>query len=423
MAVEEVTACTVGDVAAPGRNGLVGGPFGSNLVSRDYVAHGVPVIRGTNMGHGRWVGGEFVFVTPEKADSLSANLARPGDIVFTQRGTLGQVALIPDRGFERYLISQSQMKLTANPNKACAQFLYYVFTSAEQLAYIRQNAIQTGVPHTNLGILRGTPLGLPSLATQKAIAHILGSLDDKIELNRRTNETLEAMARALFKSWFVDFDPVRAKADGRQPSGMDVDTAKLFPSDLIESELGPIPKGWRIAKLGDVLELKRGYDLPAAQRQAGTVPIISSSGPSGLHSEAKASAPGIVTGRYGTIGLVFYVREDFWPLNTTLYVRNFKGTDVLYAYHLLRLIDFRKFSDKAAVPGVNRNHLHEEAVVAPPLAVQQRFTSLASAWLDLAAQSTDQTRVLTAVRDALLPRLLSGEMTVASAERAVGDVA
>jgi type I restriction enzyme S subunit len=253
---------------------------------------------------------------------------------------------------------------------------------------------------------------LPPVSKQRAIAHILGTLDDKIELNRRMNETLEAMARALFKSWFVDFDPVRAKAEGRQPSGMDAETAKLFPSEFEQSELGEIPKGWRVAPLGDVLELKRGYDLPASLRQAGNVPIVSSSGPSGLHAEAKVKPPGIVTGRYGTIGIVFYVREPFWPLNTTLYVRDLKGGDALYTFHLLRLLDFRKFSDKAAVPGVNRNDLHQEPVVAVPLAVQRRFAETVGPWLELADNHVRQCSRLSKIRDALLPRLLSGEVNL-----------
>src|SRR5271166_481701 len=108
---------TVGEIAAPSRNALVGGPFGSNLVSRDYVQLGVPVIRGQNMG-GRWVSGQFAFVSDEKATALSANLARPADIVFTQRGTLGQVSLVPDEPFEKYVVSQSQMKLTVDQKLA-----------------------------------------------------------------------------------------------------------------------------------------------------------------------------------------------------------------------------------------------------------------------------------------------------------------
>jgi type I restriction enzyme S subunit len=169
---------TVADVAASSRNALVGGPFGSNLVSSDYVPSGVPVIRGQNMSS-RWVGGEFAFVTEAKAKSLEANLARPGDLVFTQRGTLGQVALVPHGPFERYLISQSQMKLTVDEKKANSLFLYYVFNSPAQREYIRQHAIQTGVPHTNLGILRNTPVLIPPIEEQHAIALALGGLDNK----------------------------------------------------------------------------------------------------------------------------------------------------------------------------------------------------------------------------------------------------
>ncbi len=114
---------TVGEIAAPGRNSLVGGPFGSDLVSRDYVEMGVPVIRGQNMG-GRWVSGDFAYVSDAKANSLEANLARPGDIVFTQRGTLGQVSIVPAVTFDRYLVSQSQMKLTVNRELADSLFIY-----------------------------------------------------------------------------------------------------------------------------------------------------------------------------------------------------------------------------------------------------------------------------------------------------------
>jgi len=220
MGIDGWQACTVADIAAPTKDALVGGPFGFNLVSADYAPERVPVIRGQNTGRGRRVEGEFAFVSAEKAEPLSANLARPGDLVFTQRGTLGQVAVVPQGRFDRYLISQSQRKLTVDGTKADNLFQYYAFSSPAQQDYIGRNAIQSGVPHTNLGMLRNTSLLLPPLSEQRAIGHILGTLDDKIELNRRMNETLEAMARAIFKSWFVDFLPCasedcRTQADSR----------------------------------------------------------------------------------------------------------------------------------------------------------------------------------------------------------------
>lgn len=129
---------------------------------------------------------------------------------------------------------------------------------------------------------------------------------------------------------------------------------------------------WIEGTLGDLIELKRGFDLPQQDRQTGDVPIVSSSGVTDHHSEAKVSGPGVVTGRYGTLGEVFYVDEDFWPLNTTLYVRDFKGNDPQFISYFLRGVDFLAFSDKAAVPGLNRNHLHQARVRYPVDAGEQR---------------------------------------------------
>ena len=130
--------------------------------------------------------------------------------------------------------------------------------------------------------------------------------------------------------------------------------------------------GWIETKLGDVITLKRGYDLPERDRRNGSVPVVSSSGITDHHSDSKVSGPGVVTGRYGTLGLVFFVPTDFWPLNTALYVRDFKGNDPRFISYFLRSLDFSNCSDKAAVPGLNRNHLHEEAVRIPVTVAAQR---------------------------------------------------
>ncbi|HDL8054952.1 restriction endonuclease subunit S [Yersinia mollaretii] len=122
---------------------------------------------------------------------------------------------------------------------------------------------------------------------------------------------------------------------------------------------------WIDCELGDVIELKRGYDLPKTTRLAGRIPVVSSSGESGFHNESKVIAPGVITGRYGTIGEVFYLDTDFWPLNTTLYVRDFKGNDPLFIYYFLKTISYSDYTDKAAVPGINRNHIHKAKVKIP----------------------------------------------------------
>lgn len=164
------------DAAANSANAIVGGPFGSDLVSADYVATGVPVIRGQNMS-ASFVSGDFVFVPRQKAKSLSANLAHSGDLVFTQRGTLGQVAIVPAGQYESYLVSQSQMKITLNRERHDSSFVYQYFVSRAGQKQIALSAIQTGVPHTNLGILRSYRFPAPALPEQRVIAETLCDVD------------------------------------------------------------------------------------------------------------------------------------------------------------------------------------------------------------------------------------------------------
>lgn len=151
-----------------------------------------------------------------------------------------------------------------------------------------------------------------------------------------------------------------------------------------------VSRPWRTQPLGEVATLQRGYDLPYRMRKSGSVPIITSSGVGGTHSQAMVSGPGVVTGRYGTIGEVFFVQEDFWPLNTTLYVRHFHGNDPLFISYLLRTIDFHTHSGKSGVPGVNRNDLHELVVSVPPTKAEQRAIAEALSDADALIDSLEQ---------------------------------
>jgi len=139
-----------------------------------------------------------------------------------------------------------------------------------------------------------------------------------------------------------------------------------------------VKSGWKETILGEVINLKRGYDLPSYQRITGEFPIFSSSGITGYHNEFKADGNGVITGRYGTIGEVFYSDKPYWPLNTTLYVQNFKNNDPRFIYYLLKTIDFNKYSDKSAVPGINRNHIHLFNTCIPPLAEQRAIAATLS---------------------------------------------
>ena len=397
MSVGEVRRVKLIDIAAKQRWALNGGPFGSKLTTKHYTDSGVPVIRGTNLSGGaKFSFDDFVYVSEEKADELRPNNAHPGDIIFTQRGTIGQVGLIPRSApFSRFVISQSQMKLTPDPEQADAEFLYYLFSAPATVKAIENLAFSAGVPHINLEILRNFEVALPSLPEQQRVAEILSAYDKLIENNQRRIRILEEMARALYREWFVEF-----RFPGRVESG------------FVRPSFGNVPKEWGVGKLQDVVVLQRGFDLPKAARVQGSVPVYAATGVTGSHNESKASAPGIVTGRSGTIGEVLYVQEDYWPLNTTLWSKEFPKGEPLYAYYLLSTLDLKQFNSGAAVPTLNRNDIHTIPVPIPPHSLQKRFQEIAGAMLALARNLEQQNANLRSARDLLLPWLLSGTLSI-----------
>lgn len=151
---------------------------------------------------------------------------------------------------------------------------------------------------------------------------------------------------------------------------------------------------WKSCQLGDVITLQRGFDLPNQNRVYGEFPIVSSNGISDYHNEYKVKSPGVVTGRYGTIGEVYYITSDFWPLNTSLYVKDFKGNDVRFVNYLLKCLDFKSYNAAGAVPGVNRNHLHKIKIKVPPLHTQKRIASILSAYDDLIENNLKRIKLL-----------------------------
>ncbi len=254
---------------------------------------------------------------------------------------------------------------------------------------------------------------LPPLAEQKAIAAVRGALDDKIELNRRMNATLEAMARALFQSWFVDFDPVRAKLDGRQPVGLDQATADLFPETFEETALGHVPNGWQVKLLGEVIELAYGKPLKAEDRMHGHVCVYGANGPVGWHDEKLVSGPGIVIGRKGNPGVVTWAHGDFYPIDTTFYVKPIGACRSLYFfYYALSFHNLANLSADSAVPGLNRNHAYMSKQVIPSQPVLTAFDSQIAPIFAAMHANEEQSRSLALTRDTLIPKLLSSELTV-----------
>lgn len=451
MTAKTWSKAVVGEIASKGRNALVGGPFGSDLVSRDYVPYGVPVIRGANMGLGRWVSGEFVFVSEEKADALSANCAQPGDLVFTQRGTIGQVALIPESGPERYLISQSQMKLSVDPEKVDPLFLLYVFSSAEQQLYIQQNAIRTGVPHTNLGILRSTPIKFPDLSAQKAIAGVLGAIDDKIELNHRINAELEAMAKLLYDYWFVQFDfPISAaQAAALGKPGLEGQPyrssgGKMAHHPDLKRE---IPAGWRVASLSQCIDriidhrgktpTKLGGDWSTADDAiiALSAKIVKGGKLVGIERAKKVSKElydkwmpfklmngDILMTSEAPAGEFYFIHgKTDYCLSQRLFAIRADQTKVMPAYLYHELSGGYGYSEimgslsGSTVFGIRQDVLLAIKVVIPDMEIQKGFEDAAIPLLRTIKVLDQQNQELAALRDWLLPMLMNGQVTVGSA--------
>jgi type I restriction enzyme S subunit len=372
------------------------------------TSEGVPIVRVNNIRNGRIDTSDVMRVKADIESKFQRSRLRGGEVLLTLVGTLGEVAIVPDE-LRDWNVARAVGVIPVRSDPG-SLWVSICLRSAFIQHCIRTWATTTVQATFNLRDLAKLPIPIPPKGTREAIAAVLGALDDKIELNRRMNATLESMARALFQSWFVDFDPVRAKLDGRHPPNLDPAIAALFPDSFQDSELGHIPKGWGVGRLDDALVLQRGFDLPATERTHGKYPVMAASGVNGCHEKFMVKGPGVTTGRSGVLGKVFFIHGDFWPLNTSLWVKEFKRVSPAYAFHLLRGLDFEVFNAGSAVPTLNRNHVHNLRVVIPPKPVVEAFDVQVLRLMKQEQANEDQSRTLATLRDTLLPKLLSGKL-------------
>jgi type I restriction enzyme S subunit len=408
---------TIEQLKAESASSIAIGPFGSRMKSDTYVPLGVPVIRGNNLSESKRLSGDFVYISEGFADQLMSCNVREGDLVFPHRGNIGMVGLVGSEE-ERYVLSTSLMKLSCNKRLVDPLFLYYFFRSPAGRHELLKNASQVGTPGiaTPLSSLRSINVRLPPLDEQALIASLLGSLDDKIDLNRRMNETLEAIARAIFRSWFVDFDPVRARMEGRPPHGMGAETASLFPDGFEDSLLGKVPRGWRVGRWNDLISLEYGKSLRGYENAEGPYTVFGTNGPIGKHHEPLCLHPGIIVGRKGAYRGVHFHDEPFYVIDTAYYVRPRDGLVLRWAYYQMLREDINGMDSGSAIPSTSREDFYRLPLVAPPRPVQEKFAEqLATNW-KAQRNNLEQSQTLAALRDSLLPKLLSGEIRLKEAE-------
>jgi len=437
---------SIDELKSEEKNAIAMGPFGSNIKTDNFISSGVPIIRGGNLNGYKLIDKDFVYVSEEKKEQLKSSIARRGDIVITHRGTLGQVGIIPgNSNFKEYIVSQSQMKITLNRELVLPEFVFYFLKSNLGQEKLLLNVSQTGVPAiaSPTSSIKAITLRVPSKEIQKKIVDNLEHISNKIELNNQMNETLEAMALAIFKEWFIDFGPVRAKAEGRRPFGMDYETAALFPDSFEESELGMIPKGWIWEELGSCISLiidhrgKTPTKLGSEWRDSSNFKAYSAKNIKGnrlvsvsdvkfvdenlykkwMKDEVKSGD--ILMTSEGPMGEFLFLKKDVkWLLSQRLYgIRaDDKNCTSDFLFQWLQSDkakhDLDSRSTGTTVTGIRQSELRRVKVLLPGFQLTQMFSRTIGDLYSQVWENQFENFELEKLRDLILPKLISGEISL-----------
>ena len=399
--------CAVDELKSHERYACVAGPFGSNISSKYFINEGIPVIRGVNLTDDltRFIPNNFVFVSEAKAESLKAQKVKGGDLVFTCWGTLGQVGLIPENGpYSVYIISNKQLKLRINKKICDEYFLFYYFASAHMVQYIRNIAIGAAVPGINLGILKALKVILPPLSTQKKIAAILSVYDDLIENNKRRIALLEKMAEEIYREWFVRF---------------------RFPGHEKVKFIKGVPEGWGASNLGGIADLIMGQS-PKSEfyNQTGDgLPFNQGVGTYGNRFPKKITFCS-TNGRKAKKGdILFSVRAPVGRLNIAdcdmiigrgLAAIRHKNTLNSYLYYLLKVAFSNEdiIGNGAIFNSVGKDELKSFKIFEPEKNIVTKYNEIAKEIDQQIYLLINSLENLTKTRDLLLPRLISGKLSV-----------
>ncbi|HCG6670460.1 TPA: restriction endonuclease subunit S [Vibrio parahaemolyticus] len=375
---------------------------------------------------------EKVYVSEERHNLLRAGKLERYDIVLTTRGTIGNVAFYDNSVLDDVVrVNSGMLILRANTTVWNPRFLYFLFTSKiiqEQISSLTSGSAVPQLPAKDLRkfLLPKVPMGV-----QNYIVKVIGDLSDKLKINDQTNQTLEEMAQAIFKSWFVDFDPVKAKMNGEQPEGMDAATASLFPEKLVESELGLIPEGWEVGDLSDLMDfnpkrtLKKGTVAPYLDMKN-----MPTSGHLALdiYDREMGSGTKFMNGdsllaritpclENGKTAYVDFLEDEQVGWGSTEYIvmRSKSDSYKYFSYFMARFEPFRKFAIQSMTGTSGRQRAQAKTVqtmpfVIPPLSILEKFDELITANMTLIKRHGDENKTLAELRDTLLPKLLSGEI-------------
>lgn len=388
------------------------GPFGSQLHKSDYIAEGIPCIMPTNIGpHLNFIVDGIAHVSEVDANRLSRHLTEIGDIIYARRGDIEKCAYVTTNE-EKWLCGTGCLKIRCN-NEVNSRFIAYLLSTAECKKWITGNAVGTTMLNLSKGILSNLPLLVPSHEDQRRIASILSSLDRKIELNNKINADLEEMAQAVFKNWFVDFEPFK---DGK----------------FVDSELGKIPEGWKVGRLTDIIKLMPGGTPKTSEPlywDNGTIPFFSPKDVNGVYcfaTEKHITETGLnkcssnlypkdtifITCR-GTVGKVCLAACDMAMNQSNYAIRAIDGYSQYYVFFLVKSVVERliKKSNGAVFSAITSKDFDEEILIPSQKAVEDFTNVIDGFFRRIFTIGTENSR-LSLLRDTLLPRLMSGEIEV-----------
>ena len=409
----------------------------------EYSDDGLIVIRAKNISAYSIDYQDVVHVSEETFDKLkSAVKPKCGDILFTNIGSqLGSAALVKNNS--NFIIAWNVFRIVPNLCKVNAKFLESFLNSEETGNLVRGLNASSTMPFISGKVLRGIKLNLPPLSEQKAIAHILGSLDDKIELNRQMNETLEAMAQALFKSWFVDFDPVidNALAAGNaipdefieraeQRKGIErkdnSDIQNLFPDEFeFTEEMGWIPKGWKLINFGEFCDIKKGKNITKSTVAEGSVPVVAGGlNPAYYHNKSNVEGPVITVSASGAnAGFINLYYQDIWASDCS-YINESMSPFIFTTYSFLKYYQDKVFGLQhgAVQPHVYPKDLSRLNFIDSNEGVKIAIEKNLVSYYKKVKFNEELIETLTKLRDTLLPKLMSGEVRIPDAEALVDEV-
>jgi restriction endonuclease S subunit len=390
-------------------------------LSPKYADSGIPVINQKCIRNGQLNYQDIKFHNKDKTYSSEKELVKDDILVnSTGVGTLGRVARFLNKN--ELMLADSHVTIV-RPDKEMIDptYLFYVLRLNEK-AIVELGSGSTGQTELSRMALGSLQIPLPEKNTQRYIADTLSCIDEKITANGKLSKTLEDIAQTIFKSWFIDFDPVKAKMAGEKPAGMDAATSALFPDAMKESELGLIPQGWQIGILDDIIEIYDSKRIPLAgaerKKRPGKYPYYGATGALDFIDSFIFEGPHILVGEDGTVitdsgtPLVQYVWNKFWVSNHAHVLQAKNGFSVEQLKLLIERIQISNYITGAVQPKLNQGNLKSIPCIIPPTTVSAAFGSVIEPIFRNIRRLTDENKVLVELRDSLMPRLISGELQI-----------